>query len=136
MQIRYAHPRHGSQEFRLHAQDVPVAATEMQNRFNAGLLLNDLAGYLGTQTSAGARPIGHVDAIDTVLFAKLRASHFLGRVHSARGQNLNESHNLPAASLAPNWLFSATGTLEELLDGLFAFYLHFNAGSSMLHRLQ
>ena len=86
--------RMGAQQLRLDAQDVAVAAAEVVDGFDAGLLLDELAGDLGAHAGAGARAIGNVDAVDAVLGAEARAIDFAGGVHAAGRQDLHEGHEL------------------------------------------
>ena len=80
----------GAQQFALDAQNIAVAAAEVQHGFDFGMLLDELAGDLRAHAGAGAGAIRHVDAIDPGGFAELRAFNFLRRVDAARGQNFDE----------------------------------------------
>src|SRR5579862_9692718 len=62
-----------AQEFALNAQNISIAATEMEDSFDFCLLLNKLASDLSAHAGAGARTIRDIDAIDTGGLAKLRA---------------------------------------------------------------
>ena len=73
----------GAEELRLDAEDVAVPAAEVVDGFDAGLLLDELAGDLGAQAGAGPGTIGHVDAIDAVRGAELGAFDFARSVNSA-----------------------------------------------------
>ena len=100
MQIRFRTPcRVRAQQLRLDAQNIAVAATEMVHGLDARLLLNQLARYLCAHAGAGARPIRHVDAIDAVPCAQLRAFDLARRVHAARRKNLHERHELARRQL-------------------------------------
>ena len=88
-----------AQQLRLNAQDVAVAAAEVKHRFDAGLLLNQLAGHLRAHTGAGARTVGHVDAVDAVLLTELRAGDFSRRVDAARRQNFDKRDELARREL-------------------------------------
>ena len=112
MQIRLRTPSAvGAQQFALDAEDIAVAAAEVVDRLDAGLLLNQLAGDLGAHAGAGARAVGDVDGVDAVLGAQFRAGDLAGGVHAARRQNLHERDEL---ARRPAWRrpcdFSAIGT--------------------------
>ena len=90
MQIRLRTPtRMRAQQLGLNTQNIAVAAAEVIHRFDAGLLLEQLAGHLGADARAGPRTVRDVDAIDAVFGAKFRASDFARRVQSARRQNFH-----------------------------------------------
>ena len=84
---------------RLDAQDIAVAAAEMQHRFDSGLLLDQLAGHLRAHAGAGARAVGHVDAVDPGRGAQARAFDFLRGIHAARRQDLDERDELAGRQL-------------------------------------
>src|SRR5581483_436420 len=84
----------GAEQFGLDAEDVAVAATKMVDGFDTGLLLDQLASDLSAQAGAGARAIGHVDAVDAGQGAETRAGDFTGGVHATRREDLDESDKL------------------------------------------
>ena len=83
-----------AEQFGLNAQDIAVAAGEVQNSFDAGLLLNQGTSDLRTHPRACSRPIRDVDAIDAMFRAQTRAFDLLGRIDAARRQNFHEGHEL------------------------------------------
>ena len=56
-----------------------VAAGVMQNRLDAGVLLNLDAEALRAHARRGARRVGHVDGVDAELRQQSRALDLLGR---------------------------------------------------------
>ena len=54
-------------------EQIAVAAGVMENRFNAGVLLNLDAQALRAHAGRGARRVGHVDGVDAELRQQLRA---------------------------------------------------------------
>ena len=80
-----------SQQLALDAQNVPVAAAEMQHRLDPGVLLNQLAGHLRAQPRAGARAVRHIDAVDPSVLAELRSGDFLGGIDALGRKNLDEA---------------------------------------------
>ena len=94
-----------AEQFRLDPENVAVAAAEVHHGFDAGLLLDELAGDLSAQPRAGARPVWHIDAIDAVRRAQLGACDFLGCIHAARRQDLDESDELPGRQLGSQLAF-------------------------------
>ena len=101
-----------AQQFRLDAEDVAVAAAEVQHRLDARLLLDELAGHLGAHARAGARAVGHVDAVDAVLGAHLGARDLPGGVHAARGQDLHEADELALGQLGAQARLRGHGDLR------------------------
>ena len=100
MQIRLRTPDHvRAQKLALNAQDVAVAAADVQHCFDAGFLLNQLAGDLGTEAGAGARTIGNVDAVDSGFLGQLRSGDFLGCVQAARRKNFDKGNERPGGQL-------------------------------------
>ena len=76
--------------------------------FDAGLLLDELAGDLRAHAGAGARAVGHVDAVDAVLRrSSLAPVDFAGGVHAARRQDLHEGHEFPGRQLGAQLAISA-----------------------------
>ena len=100
MQIRLRTPEAvRAQQFALDAENIAVAAAEVEDGLDAGLLLNQLAGDLRAHTGAGARTVGNVDAIDAVVGAQFRACDFARGVDTARRQNLDEGDELSGRQL-------------------------------------
>src|SRR5579883_1075893 len=58
-----------AEQLGLDAEDVAIAAAEVENRLDTGMLLDELTGDLRTQAGTRARAIRHVDAVDAMLFA-------------------------------------------------------------------
>ena len=117
MQIRLRTPGGvRAQQLGLDAQDVAVAAAEVQHRLDAGLLLDELAGDLRAHARAGARAVGHVDAVDAAPAAHSRAPSISFAASTPRGGRIStKATNPPAASFAPSLDFSASGTVGKRL---------------------
>ncbi len=98
-----------AQQFGLDAQNVAVAAAEVEHGLDAGVPLDELAGDLRAHAGAGARAIGNVDGVDAGFAAAARAVDFARGVHAARRQNLDERHELAGGQLGAE--------LGFLLDG-------------------
>ncbi len=78
--------RRSAQQIRLDAKNVAVAAGVMQNRLNAGVLLNLDAEALRAHASRGARRVRHIDGMHAELRQQARAFNLLGAV-DALGRN-------------------------------------------------
>ena len=87
----------------------------MHHGFDFRLLLDQLAGDLRAHAGAGARTVGHVDAIDAGGLAQLRAFDFLRRVDAARRQNFDEGDEFSGRQLrAESALFGDRHFLQRL----------------------
>ena len=73
----------GAQQVGLDGEQVAVAAGVVQNRLNAGVLLDLDAEALRAHAGRGARRIGHVDGMDAELGQDARAFDFLDAVDAA-----------------------------------------------------
>ncbi len=104
-----------AQQLGLNSQDVPVAAAKMIDRFDAGLLLEQLAGHLGADARAGPRTVRDVDAIDAVFCAKFRAGDFTRCIQSARRQNFHHRHEFSGRKLRAQLGFFSQGNARKHL---------------------
>ena len=101
-----------AQQLGLDAQNVAVAAAEVNHRFDAGLALDELAGDLRAHAGAGARAVRNVDAIDAGAAHSFAPAISLRRIHAARRQNLDEGDELPGGQFGAQLAtFRATGTV-------------------------
>ena len=91
----------GSEQFGLDTEDVAIAAAEMENRFDRGVLLNELAGHLRAEARAGAWAVRNVYAINAVLLAQDGTGDFFGCIDATRGQNLDEGDELTGGEFSP-----------------------------------
>ena len=100
-----------AEQLGLDAQNVAVAAAEVEHRFDAGLLLDELAGDLRAHAGAGARAVGHVDAVDAVLRRSGARRRFPGVASTPRGGRIStKATNLPCGQLgAQLGLFAPPG---------------------------
>ncbi len=72
MQIKFRTPTACAPEkFGLNAQNIAVAAAEMEHGLDSDLTLNELAGDQRAEPGARPRPIRDVNAIDSIFGAKL-----------------------------------------------------------------
>jgi hypothetical protein len=79
-----------SQQVRLNRKQIAVAAGVMQNRLNAGVLLNLDAEALRAHAGRGARRVGHVDGVHAELRQQLRALDLLGAVDALGRHDLDQ----------------------------------------------
>ncbi len=82
------------QQVRLDAENVAVAAGVMQNRLDAGVLLNLDAEALRAHARRGARRVGHVDGVDAELRQQARALNLLGAVDALGRNDLHQGDEL------------------------------------------
>jgi len=95
MQMRLRTPAVCAPAAPIGCQNVAVAAAEVADGLDAGVLLNQLAGHLGAHARAGAGAVGNVDGVDALFGAQLGAGDFAGGVHAARRQDLHECDEFP-----------------------------------------
>ena len=82
--------RRSSQQVRLDAEDVAVAAGVVQNGFDAGVLLDLDAQALRAHAGRGARRVGHVDGVHAELRQQARALDLLGAIDAPRRNDLHQ----------------------------------------------
>ncbi len=87
------------QQLALDAQNVPVAAAEMQHGLDPGVLLNQLARDLSTQPRTRPWPVRNVDAIDAGVLTQLRAGDFFRRIDALRRKDFDERDELTRRQL-------------------------------------
>ncbi len=104
-----------AEQLRLDAQNIAVPAAEVVHGLDSRLLLNQLAGGQRAHPGAGARTVGHVDAVDAVFLAQPRPGDLLGRVHAARRQDLDERHKPAGGQLGAQAGFRGDGYLGGAL---------------------
>ncbi len=83
-----------AQQVGLDAENVAVAAGVMQNRLDAGVLLNLDAEALRAHAGRGARRVGHVDGVHAELRQQARAFNLLGAVDALGRNDLDQGDEL------------------------------------------
>ena len=111
-----------AKQFALDAENVAVAAAEVEHRFDAGLALDQLAGDLGAHAGAGARTVGHINGVDAVLLAQPGAFDFLAGIDAARRQDFDKRDEAAGGETRAERRFLGRGHFREGLGGLFAFF--------------
>ena len=98
--------------------------------------LNQLASDLGAQTRAGAGAIGHVDAIDAMIFAELGAGNLFDRIDAARRQNFDERYKFPGSQFRAQLRFFRHRHFRHALYRRFALFDNFDDRRALLHGLE
>ncbi len=91
----------GAQQIRLDGENIAVAAGVMQDRLNAGVLLNLDAEALRAHAGRGARRVGHVDGVHAQRGQQARAFDFLGAVDALGRNDFHQGDEVALLDAAP-----------------------------------
>src|SRR5436305_1241495 len=99
-----------TEKFGLNAQNISVAAAEMEHRFDLGFLLNQLAGDLRAESRAGAWTVRYIDAVNAVLLTETGTGDLFRRIDTPRRKDFNERDKLAGSQFPAEQLTPITST--------------------------